>query len=185
MIDDGQALRESQPHGAARPDDRRDIDGLAAFTTKKPAVTVMVKKRRGGVQGVRVPQDGRPLEEKRPRVHQIHNAASAAGHAQPALAAERASHGQATEPDPHAVIEAWPTRRRRARRDPTHAPGQVTRTVFETPAARPVAPQAAPQAPQYDFIERAEVGYEQVMASLHQLRADLDLALSARKFRIE
>jgi hypothetical protein len=170
MIDDEEGLREFRPQGRSAPADRRHIDGLAAaFTMNKPAVAVVVKKRRGRAE----PQGGddgargrAPLEERRPRVHQVRTAITR------------------PDPVPVAVVEALPTRRKRARRDPTHAPGAVTRTVFEAAPPMPVAPQAESRPLQHLFLERTEVGYEQVMAELQQLRATLDLALGARRFRI-
>lgn len=194
MIDDEQGLREARPHGVAEPEDRSDIDGLAAFTTNKPAVTVVVKRRRGstelhsghdGAQVVRVLHGGTLPEERRPRVYQVRTSASATAPAgpQPAAAVEL-DNRQDDEPNPNAVVETSPTRRRRARRDPTHAPGEVTRTVFEAFPATPVTRQAESETPQPGFIEPAEVGYEQVMAELQQLREEIDLALGARRFRI-
>ncbi len=49
------------------------------------------------------------------------------------------------------------------------------------PVARPAGPDAG--LPEF-IIERAEVGYEQVMAELQQLRTTLELVRSARRFRI-
>ncbi len=48
----------------------------------------------------------------------------------------------------------------------------------------PVARLAQADAQLPEFIEQAEVGYEQVMAELQQLSANLEMARSARKFRI-
>ncbi|MBL8347759.1 MAG: hypothetical protein JNN03_20160 [Rubrivivax sp.] len=164
----------------------------------KPSVTVVVKKRRGtaaehrGAQGSRAPLGGPGHEERRPRVYQVHPSTSTAGHGPPAWAPEQREHragerdandrNASTEPDSPAGT-LMPARRRRARRDPAHAPGQVTRIVFETPPP-PLAPPGETGARAFEFIEHAEVGYEQVMAELQQLSAQLDLALSARRFRI-
>ena len=49
----------------------------------------------------------------------------------------------------------------------------------------PVAREAESETGRREFIVKEEVGYEQVMAALQQVRANLDLALSARRFRIE
>lgn len=48
----------------------------------------------------------------------------------------------------------------------------------------PPAPPTEAGTRTFEFIEHTEVGYEQVMAGLQQLRAEVDLALRARKFRI-
>jgi len=201
MIDDRQALLESQPPGATERGDRNHADASAAFTMNKPSVTVVVKKRRGmadspgdhrGAQGGRAPHGGPGHEERRPRVYQVHPPTSTSGPPRPAWALEQ-SDRRAGEADPNDWKDSnrsdtpagtLPARRRRARRDPTHAPGQVTRIVFETPPPSPVAPHAETGTRPFEFIEQAEVGYEQVMAELQQLSAQLDLALSARRFRI-
>ena len=62
------------------------------------------------------------------------------------------------------------------RRDPTRAPGEVTRIVLETPPPPPVAPLAASGTRTFEFLEHPEVGYAQVMAGPQPLRADVDLA---------
>lgn len=192
MIDDKQGLRDSRPQGGAGSPERNGFDAFAAFPTNKPpAVNVVVKRRRGtaapqgdhhGMKSDRRPHDGTAHEERRPRVYQVRPSAFTASGQQPALAVEP-DNRQPGEPDPNAVLTTL-TKRRRARRDPTHAPGEVTRTVFEPAPPMAIAPTAEPDARPLDFIERAEVGYEQVMAELQQLSAKLDLALSARKFRI-
>lgn len=198
MIHDGQGLRASQSHGAAEPQHHSDIDGFAARTMNKPAVTVVLKKRRGTAelqgdhesrQDGRGPHSGTQREERRPRVYQVRTSPSAPGSPPPEAAAEREDR-PAGEADANAVVETSPAKRRRARRNPAHAPGEVTRIVFEAPPSTPAAPPApraasAARPPQpFEFIERAEVGYEQVMAELEQLSAKLDLARGARKFRI-
>ncbi len=207
MIDDGQALREAQPGDAAERRDRSHADPFAAFTMNKPSVPVVVKKHRGmadspgdhrGAQSSRVPHVDPGHEERRPRVYQVHPSTSTRGNPQPAWALER-SDRRAGAPDtngpnnpndrkaPDSSVDpagAWPARRRRARRDPAHAPGQVTRIVFETPPRHVAQPAAESRTRPLEFIEHAGVGYEQVMAELQQLSAQLDLALSARRFRI-
>lgn len=203
-MDDGQWLRESQPHGAT-PDSagRSDGIGFTALAMSKPPVTVVVKKRRGQAvrQGERDGTEGGPVAghaqraERRPRVYQVHPALSAEGSAPRAASSEPSGHAVGTPrlhlakaadgANPaHDAAGPAPGRRRRARRDPTRAPGEVTRIVFEAPPPQPVAPPAASATRTFEFIEPAEVGYEQVMAELRQLGATLDLALSARKFRL-
>lgn len=203
-MDDGQWLRESQPHGAT-PDSagRSEADGFTALAMSKPPVTVVVKKRRGQAvrQGERdgaeggLPHGHAQHAERRPRVYQVHPALSAGGSAAAAgshepsdrpIGAPRLHLANAGEEANTALGPAGPAlvRRRRARRDPTRAPGEVTRIVFETPPPQPVAPSAASGTRTFEFIEPAEGGYEQVMAELRQLGATLDLALSARKFRL-
>lgn len=199
MIDDGQVLRASQPRGATEPGDRSHPDGFAAFTMNKPSVTVVVKKRRGaaaehrGAQGSRAPLGGPGHGERRPRVYQVQPSTSTAGHGPQAWAPEQSEHraGERDANDRNASSETespagalLPARRRRARRDPAHAPGQVTRIVFETPLPTPLAPPDETGTRAFEFIEHAEVGYERVMAELQQLSAQLDLALSARRFRV-
>jgi hypothetical protein len=199
MIPDAQGLRESRSHGAAEPQHRSDIDGFAAFAMNKPAVTVVLKKRRGtaelqgdheGRQVGRGPHSGTQREERRPRVYQVGTSASTPSSVQLPTAATEQDNRPAGEASANAVVETLPTKRRRARRNPAHAPGEVTRTVFEAPRSTPAAlpaPRAESDARSprpFEFIERAEVGYEQVMAELEQLSAKVDLARGARKFRV-
>ncbi len=201
MIEEGQGLRDPRPLGAAEPDDRGHHDGFAVFTMNKPVVTVVVKKRRGtagpqgdhdAARGGRAGHGGPQHDERRPRVYQVHPSTAAPtstptstpGSPEPAPGQGDPRAGEPNPYEPSAATGPWPARRRRARRDPTHAPGEVTRIVFETPPAKPAPPPAEPQARHFDFIEQAEVGYERVMAELQQLSAKLELARSARRFRI-
>jgi hypothetical protein len=213
MVDDGKALRRPQPHGAAEPEGRSDGDVFSAFPMNKPRATVVVKKRRGAAdtqgdhgaaQGGRAPHGGPRHEERRPRVYLVHPSTTIAGSA---LSTPATAQGGVRAGDPDArgtnlanapgdpndtndtntastPAATAPTRRWRARRDPTRAPGQVTRIVFEPPPPMPSAPPTEAGPRTFEFIEHAEVGYEQVMAGLQQLRAEIDLALRARKFRI-
>ncbi|MBI5716929.1 MAG: hypothetical protein HZC37_04490 [Burkholderiales bacterium] len=190
MIPDGQGLRDSRSDGVAGPRERSDIDGFTVSTMNKPAVTIVVKRRRAAseragerdaAKGARAPHGGTPDEERRPRVYQVGKSASTPSPL-PADAPERDK--RPAEPDPNGTVEPLPAGRRRARRDPTRAPGEVTRIVFEASVPVPAARRAEPDPRQPEFIERVEGGYEQVMAELEQLRAQLDLALSARRFRI-
>lgn len=216
MIDDGPALREPQPPGAAEPEARGQIDALATFTMNKPAVTVVVKKRRGAAalsanrEGAREPRGSQRREDRPPRVYQV-PAPTAVSGAMPQATVLEPDNGRVVEPEPNAAAAAAPAPRRRARRDPTHAPGQVTRIVFEPPP-RPAAAPAGNEAGHategdndrekgretdrlagheagraqrpFAFIERTEVGYEQVMAELQHLGAQIERARRARKFRI-
>lgn len=195
MIDNKEGRRDSRPQVGARLPDRHDMDVFAAFPTREaPAVNVVVKRRRGtalpegnrvGGRAAGVPRGDAPHEERRPRVYQVQTSALAPDVDEPARSAGELEPG---EPVPAHVVSALPARRRRARRDPAHAPGKVTRIVFEAtppePRAEAVAGAEAGRAGWAGFIEDAEVGYERVMAELQQLSAQLDQALSARRFRI-
>jgi len=185
MIDDRPGLQEPRFHGP-EPEGRDEARGPAAFAPRQPAVSIVIKRRRGTpAPGTSTPgpDASAAAHERRPRVYQVNAAPSPS---EPV--AERLPESVSVEATPTAAAQT--TARRRARRDPLRAPGQVTRTVFETPAPPPdPQPQAAPGEPALPphgmgFIERPEIGYEQVMAELRQLRAQIDAALGARKFRI-
>jgi len=190
MIDDRPGLHEPRfpgPEREARHEVRVAAAGPSPFGSRPPAVTVVVKRRRGAVTPEPASQGsgaGPGANDRQPRVHQIRDPMRSA-----AAAPEPAAEGLPPEPTAaDASRLPAPVPRRRARRDPLRAPGAVTRTVFETAAAPSDPPSAStsdePTPVPRGFIERPEVGYEQVMAELRQLRAQLDAALGARKFRI-
>lgn len=185
MIQDGEGLRDPQFHGMAEAEDRSSIEGYAAFTRNKPAVVVVIKRRRSAATPPQGDQHAAqatrlPHEERQPRVYQLPTSASTPNEAAPAVTADR-DDPVAGELLPNAGIEVS-LRRRRARRDPARKPGEVTRTVFEAPVPVPVVQPAEAVARQPEWVT---AGYEQVIAGLRQLRAELDLVLSARRFRIE
>lgn len=179
----------------------------ATVVVKKRRGAAETQGDHGAAQGGRVPHGGPRHEERRPRVYQVHPSTATAGSAPSTPATPATAQGgvRAGEPDARGTNLAniagapgdpndpntagtpaatAPTRRWRARRDPTRAPGQVTRIVFEPPPPMPSAPPTEAGTRTFEFIAHAEVGYEQVMAELQQLRAEVDLALRARKFRI-
>lgn len=196
MNDDGR--RPGDPRLAVVADLRAGVDGyLTALAMKQPAVRVVFKRRRGAIEPGATPDSGptgsptaggAAIEERRPRIHQVRPTAAAPAGPRPA---EVPPQGQPAGADAYrmrtqgADAAAPPPSppRRRARRDPMRAPGEVKRIVFEPPP-RPAAEAAEPEGQEGPvFIIAADSGYAQVMAALGDVRATLDQALHARRFR--
>lgn len=81
------------------------------------------------------------------------------------------------QPTP-AGADAAPRPVRRARRDPTHAPGAVTRVVYEAP------PPVDSHGEAWDFCGPSAGEYRAVREALERVQQELDMARSARRFRV-
>lgn len=157
-----------------RPDEAVSAHGqhlLSALRTHRPAVPVVVKRRRvapptteGAVAApLGTDTNAASNAERSPRVFRVEGAGVPAPEA-------------TTEP---AAADGAASPRRRAAPDPMRRPGEVTRIVFERPEPEP-EPEPAPAAPP-SFVP---AGYAEVQASLERVRAELGRARLARRFRI-
>lgn len=150
-------------------------------------VVVTIKRRRAGRAGTRPGLDGAQdtsaVPFKAPRVFRLAPADAGVTSADQDVDATAAD-GRARAVGTSEALPAEPAARRRRPRDPVRAPGKVTSIVYP---ARPVRTQGSlePDRPANPFMGTADAaGYARVMADLEAVQEILDLASSARDFRL-
>lgn len=153
-------------------------DAIPLDRLRRNGPRVIVKRRRHAV--VPAQPDAMPghteAGEKKPRVFQVRAPAEAS----PAASAEAESLNVPAAVDMAEAPEP-PRPLRRARRDPTHAPGAVTRIVYAPPPpAEPVGPDGQP----WDFGGPEAEQYRAVRQALERVQHELDMARSARRFKL-
>lgn len=145
------------------------------------SVPVIVKRRRwaglGGEGGPDRPDDGAEGGPRSPRVFVVGSPTSRPSGADQARTSQ--ADGAA-----EAAGDATSLRRRRRRREPTRAPGEVRRIVFKNDTELALPPAAGPEdeADGALSLGSASQDYEKVLAGLDKVRATLRSAREARRF---
>lgn len=145
------------------------------------SVPVIVKRRRwagvGSESGQDRNGDGAEAGPRAPRVFVVGSPASRLAGADEACASQADGAAEAT-----GAGDAAPLRRRRRRREPTRAPGEVRRIVFKNDTELALPPAADPEADGALSLGSASHDYEKVLAGLDKVRATLRSAREARRF---